>query len=309
MTLAVTIERHHLRNDAIALGAQHWPTINPRTRLDGEHTPHAITVLEHHAIPFSMLAIHDGALTCKVETTQFALQNHLRVVGTLDVLAAISNLLTTRTWPGNTEQIVHAIVFDHAATLMQTLRLTSQFQLLADTTRLLTCQVSVQLHQRDVATAREHIHTVVVIEEQRRVVISRQTAVQFPALGRVVRLEYHRLVRVIVRYEECPERTFVVTQRGGPLSATIHRALLQVIARRVFDFVKEIRHRLPMHEVLATHNGTTREHMHRCRDQIIIVTHTDDVRVGSVSPDKRILHFDFGLARHLWQGVRSRCLC
>ena len=184
-------------------------------------------------------------------------------------------------------------MLNHTATLMQTLRTTIQLQSFLDATRLLSCEVSSQFYEIDVATTREHIHTIIIIEEERRIMICRQTAVEFPALGRVIGLEHHRLMRIVVGHEECPERTLVIAQCCSPLTTTIHRSLLQVITGCVLDFIKEIRYCLPMNKVRTAHDRSAREKVHRGGNQIIIVTYANDVRVWSVRPDKRILHLNF----------------
>jgi hypothetical protein len=186
--------------------------------------------LEHNAIPLSALAVNDSALTGIREASEWALEDNLALVRTFDILTAVAYLLTTCSWPRDTEEIVHSVVLDYAATFMQTIRLALKFENLVHTTFFLCCKVRLKFHETDVAATGEYIHTTVIVEEKGRVVVCRKTAMQLPALCRVVGLEDHRLMRVVVSYEESPERSLVIAKRGSPLSATIYRTFIKIIA-------------------------------------------------------------------------------
>ena len=55
-------------------------------------------------------------------------------------------------------------------------------------------------------------------------------------------------------------------------------------------FIEEIGYCLPVDQVLTSHNRCSREHVHGCGDEIIIVVHSDDVRVWAIGPNKWVLH-------------------
>ena len=99
VTGATAVERHGLGYLAVADISEHGPTINPAAWLYRQYSTTTTTVLEYHAVPLSVLSIHDGTLTNVGETTEFTFQDYLHLVRTFDVLAAISQLLTASPWP------------------------------------------------------------------------------------------------------------------------------------------------------------------------------------------------------------------
>ena len=292
VAVALAIYRHGEGDASIAVGAEHGPAVYPRAGFEGEHTPHPATVLEHHAPPLAVLAIDDGALACQGEAAEVALEDDLGVVGAFDVLAAVGDFFASGAGPGDAEEVVHAVVLDHTAALVESLRTAIELEGLADASGLFGGEVGSEFDQLDVATAGEDIDAVIVVEEEGGVVVGGQTAVERPALGGVVGAEDHRLVGVVVGHEECPEGAFVVAERGGPLAAPIDGALLQVVARGVLDAVEEVGDGLPVHEVGGAHDGRTGEHVHGGGDEVVVVAHADDVGVGTVGPDEGVFHLD-----------------
>ena len=142
----------------------------------------------------------------------------------------------------------------------------------------------------DVSASEEHIHPAIIIKEERCIMIGWQTAVKSPPLGRIVCTEHHGHVWVIVGNEQGPEGSLVVTERCGPLPTSVHRTFLEVVSRCVSDFIKEIGDGFPMRQVTTPHDRPSRKQMHGGGNQIVIVTHANDVGVRSICPHQRILH-------------------
>src|SRR5574344_679128 len=97
---------------------------------------------------------------------------------------------------------------------------------------------------------------------------------------------------LVVCHKESPKSAIVVTKGCSPLPTAIDRTLLHVVARSILYLIKEIGHCLPMHEVGTSHNRTAREDMHGGSDQIIIVTHTDNIWVRGICPDEWIFYLN-----------------
>ena len=50
-----------------------------------------------------------------------------------------------------------------------------------------------------------------------------------------------------------------------------------------------IAHSLPVYKVLGVHHRSTGHEVHSGRDKPIVITHTDDIRVGHICPENGIL--------------------
>ena len=152
-----------------------------------------------------------------------------------------------------------------------------------------TLQIACQLTH--LTGSEEHVGCAVVIEEQGGIVKMAQTGMDSPrTFGLRSREDIgiaHRTL--LIRSQECPELTIVVFQRGGPLSTTIDRTLLQIILRRIRQFVEDIAHRLPVHQILRGHDGRTWHEVHRSCHQIEGVSHTNHVRIGHICPQHGIV--------------------
>ena len=132
---------------------------------------------------------------------------------------------------------------------------------------------------------------------------------KFPTLSWIICLEHHRLMGIVISHKESPESTLVITQGGSPLTTTIDCTISQVITGSVFDLVEEIRDCFPMHKVSTAHDGSTREKVHGSGDQIVVVTHTNDVWVRCICPDERVLHLNLRLSGDQGQLILSAWLC
>ena len=70
--------------------AQHGPTVNPATRGQSQHTPHAAPVLENHTIPISLGIIHNRSLSHIGETGKIIAQNDLLFVWSGNLISPIT---------------------------------------------------------------------------------------------------------------------------------------------------------------------------------------------------------------------------
>ena len=94
---------------------------------------------------------------------------------------------------------------------------------------------------------------------------------------------------LLVGSQQGIEAPVVVLQRRGPLSPAVDGAILQVVLRRVGQPVEDIAHGLPVLQVLRGHDRRTRHQMHGSRHQIEGVAHTDDIRIGHIRPQHRVM--------------------
>ena len=146
--------------------------------------------------------------------------------------------------------IVHAIVLDDTRALQQTSLIGLTLEIVTETTLHDTLQITRQLAH--LSCSEEYVWRTVVIEEQRRIVEMTQTGMDGPrALGLGSREDIGIAHRTrLVGSQQRPELTIMIFQRGGPLSTTIDRTLLQVILGRIRQFVEDITHRLPVLQIL-----------------------------------------------------------
>ena len=138
------------------------------------------------------------------------------------------------------------------------------------------------------------------------------TAVQRPPFSRVVRCIYKGTVRYVIGRKQSIKPAVMITERSGPLPTPVHRTLLHVILWRFMQFIEKIAYRFPIHQVLGTHHRRTRHQVHGRAHHIKIITHTNHIGVGHISPDHRILkryslHFSLvPFQRHRLAPSRSR---
>ena len=152
-------------------------------------------------------------------------------------------------------------------------------------------EVGFQFHE--FARSVDDIHTTVVVEEQRAVVEVTHTRDDGPGTFCLLSREdigvAHR--PLLVGSQQRIELPVVVFQRGGPLTATVGSALLQVVLRRVCQLIEDITYRLPVLQVLRLHDGSTGHEVHGGGYEIEGVAHTDDVGVGHIRPQHGVLDF------------------
>ncbi len=281
---------HHHGHFAVAV-AQHGPSVNPTAGRQCEHTAHTATVLEDYTVPVAVGTVDDGALPHVGESGEVVFQYLFLLVRAGNVVGTVAQLTAlAATRPRYHQQIVLAVVLYHAAALQQSVVLVvvahhSGIQ----AARFQSGEVLVELLQA--TRAAEHVDTVVIIEEERRIVKMLQPRVQRPSLRRVGRLVYICVAAgIVVGREQGIEHTIVILQRCSPLSAAVHRSLVHVVLGRVGETVEQIAHRLPVGQVGGTHHRGARHQVHRGSHHIVIVTHTNHIGVGHVGPQHRIGH-------------------
>ena len=274
------------------LVANHGPAVEPANGRNREDTPYAATVLEDDAVPVAVLCIYDGALADIAEVAEVGLQDHTLLIGTVDVIGAIADLATMVAWGedmANHQQVVAPVVLHHTAAFKQSALVGLTLEELHMAAFDDIGEVGLQLHH--LTCTIEDIHAVVVIKEERGIVEVAHAGVNLPgAFGTLGRADVgvgHRAP--LVGREEGVELTLVILQRGGPLSAAIDGAFLQVVLGRVGETVEDIAHRGPVLQVLGLHHRGTRHQVHRRRYQIEGVADTDDIGVGNIGPQHGIL--------------------
>ena len=192
--------------------------------------------------------------------------------------------------------IVGAAMLDDTGALQQAALVGLTLEVMAVTTLDDALQVARQLTH--LTRSEEHVGCAVVIEEQGGIVEVAQTGVDGPRSfslrsGKDIGIAHGSL---LVGSQECPELTIVVFQRGGPLAAAVDGTLLQVVLRRVSQFVENIAHGLPVLQVLGGHDRCSRHEVHSGGDEVEGVADANDIGVGHVGPQHGILDtLSFGL--------------
>ena len=130
----------------------------------------------------------------------------------------------------------------------------------------------------------EDIGPSVVVEEERGVVKMGQSGYERPLAGGIVGGVEVAFERGIVGREIGVVATVAVTQRGGPLSASVDGALHQIILRFFVDTVVEVAHDVPVDQVFGVHDGGARHEVHRGTYQVEVVAHAYHVGVGNIGP-------------------------
>ena len=280
----------HLERHIALLISQDRPSVLPGTRLQGRHSAYTATILEDKAIPFAVRCIHDGALSYSTEAGKLGLQDNLLLVWTIDMVCTIANLTTRMSLDKtrNHQEIILAIMLNHARTLQQTGLLGITLKKLALAAWHHISKVSIQLH--DVARTIHHIYLVIIIEEERGIMEMAQTAVDGPlALSTIRRADISFSPRVVIGSKESIKLSSVIFQRGSPLSSAIHSSLLHIIFRRIREFGEDIVHHLPVYQVLGSHDRGTWHQMHRGAHHIEVVAHTNHVWIWHICPQHRVL--------------------
>ena len=136
--------------------------------------------------------------------------------------------------------------------------------------------------------------------------------VQSPPFSRVVRCIYKGTVRYVIGRKQSIKLTVMVTDGSGPLPTSIHCTFLHIVLRCFMQFIEKIAYRFPIHQIPGTHHRRTGHQVHGRAHHIKIITHTNHIGVGHISPDHRILKrysLHFGLVpfqRHRLAPSRSR---
>ena len=173
------------------LVAQLRPPVNPADRRDGEHTAHAVTVLEHDAVPVALLGIDDGALCQIAKAAEVRLQDSILLPCAIQVLRAVAHLaaMTARCIDMRYELcVVSAVVLDDTCAFQQSALVGLALEVVTQRALDNAFQVACQLAH--LARAEEDIRCAVVIEEQRGIVEVTQTRVNGPRSFGLRRCEY-----------------------------------------------------------------------------------------------------------------------
>ena len=278
---------HLGRNISLLIG-QHRPSVLPGTWLQREHSAHTTTVLEYDAIPVAILIIYNRTLSYAIESGKLRFQNHLLFVRALNVICTITNLTTRMSlWPRNHQEIILAVVLDHAGAFEQTRFISITLKEFTMAARHHFRQVGIQQHH--LSRSINHVCFIVVIEEESGIMEMLQTAVDSPfAFDIIGCTDISLSTGIIIRSKERIELATMILQRSSPLTTTIHRTLLHVILRRIGKFREDIVHGFPVHQILRFHDRRTRHQMHGGAHHIEAVAHTDYIHIRHISPNHRI---------------------
>ena len=125
-------------------------------------------------------------------------------------------------------------------------------------------QVLLQLHH--LACTIDHVHAIVVVEEQRAVVEVAHARQNLPRTfgligGKDIGVAHGAL---LVGSQQRIELALVILERCGPLSASVNSSLgrREVVLRRISQLVEDVSHGLPVLQVFRLHDGSSRHQVH-----------------------------------------------
>ena len=290
--LPASVGAHLLGNLPVFI-AQHRPAVYPANGRKRQHTAHAATVLEHDAIPVAFLGVNNSSLSQIREAAEVAFQDHVLLPLPLQVLRAVANLAAMAAWRidmRDQQGIVRTVMLDDTGSLQQSPFVLLALEVMAQRAFHHAFQVASQLAH--LARSEENIRRAVVVEEQRSVMEVAQARMNGPGTlglrsGKDVGVAHGT---ALVRSQQSPELPVVILQRGRPLAATIYRSLLHIVFGRVRQPVEDVAHGLPVLQVLRLHDGSARHQVHRSADHIESVADADNVGVGHIGPQHRVLN-------------------
>ena len=133
-------------------------------------------------------------------------------------------------WPRNHQEIILAVVLDHAGAFEQACFISITLKEFTMAARHHFRKVGIQLHH--LSCAINYIRLVIIIKEESGIMEMLQTAVDSPfALDIIGCTDISLSTWIIVRSKERIELATMILQRSGPLTTTIHGTLLHVILR------------------------------------------------------------------------------
>ena len=133
-------------------------------------------------------------------------------------------------WPRNHQEIILAVVLDHAGAFEQACFISITLKEFTMAARHHIRQVGIQLHH--LSRSINHVCLIVVIEEESSIMEMLQTAVDSPfSLDIIGGADISLSTRIIIRSKERIELATMILQRSSPLTTTIHCTLLHVILR------------------------------------------------------------------------------
>ena len=279
---------HRERHISIRI-PKHRPSIFPSAWLQGEHSSHSPSVLEDDAIPFAIRSIDNGTLSDTAIASELGLQDDLLLISSPDMIGTITDFTARMSpRPRNHQEVVLAIMLDHARTLQQVFLLGISLKEATMATFHHCRQVGIELHH--LSCGIDDIRLVIIIKEERGIVEVRQTAMDSPhSLDVVSRADIGFATRMVIWCKERIKFASMILQGSSPLTSTIDRAILHFILRRVGQLREDIVDDFPVHQILRLHDRSAWHQVHRGTHHIEIVAHTDDIWVGNVRPSHWIL--------------------
>ena len=109
---------------------------------------------------------HCATTTALSGRSSWQTTTHISLVRSLDIAAAVTDFLASGLWPCYAEKVIHSVVLDDAAALMQSIGLATKLQHLVYATFLHAGEVGFQFYEVDVSAAGEYIYPTVIIKEE-----------------------------------------------------------------------------------------------------------------------------------------------
>ena len=221
---------HRERHISIRI-PKHRPSIFPSAWLQGEHSSHSPSVLEDDAIPFAIRSIDNGTLSDTAIASELGLQDDLLLISSPDMIGTITDFTARMSpRPRNHQEVVLAIMLDHARTLQQVFLLGISLKEATMATFHHCRQVGIELHH--LSCGIDDIRLVIIIKEERGIVEVRQTAMDSPlSLDVVSRADIGFPPRMVIWCKERIKFASMILQGSSPLTSTIDRAILHFILR------------------------------------------------------------------------------
>ena len=166
-----TLQRTHGQRHLSVLVTNQRPPVNPTTGRECKHSAYTTAILEDDTIPVAVLRIHNRTLSYIAKGTELTLQDDVLLVRTVNIVCTVAYLSTM---PSRTvglrdhHQVVLPVMLDHTRALQESvlISLTLEDMLVGAFNDIR--EIGFQLHH--LARAIDHIHPVVIVEEQGAVV-------------------------------------------------------------------------------------------------------------------------------------------
>ena len=282
------------RGGSLASAGRNRPAVLPFHRHQVRHTSNRAGIAEQKCIPLAIGSIKDASLRNAVIGEEVP-----SAVTGKQALGAVNNFATALARrPGNREQVVFTVHLLHVRAFLLHIVVAGAGHLVDAhaanlatlAAGLYTARVVVQLHVANlVATAVEHPHGAIVIEEQRRVVVERELHFAPLAAFHVGGFVQMRLARRVRRCQHV-EESLVVTDARSPRALAVGiLAAIQVLLVVVGERLVGIAHRAPLGQIGALENGHARGKVHGRRHHVVSIVDTDNRGVRAIDVHDRVI--------------------
>ena len=313
----IRLEPGTRRATEILLQSEVRPAIHPGDRRKAYGSTHGIEILHRYTPPFAVRSLHDSALMngstsqgnsirlvvleleaiFRQRTTdayiphapssgvseRFPFADHAGFVRSPDTLAS-GTLHTSHRRIIGREDVVHTIDFIYMMSLSHCVTFRNH-HLAASLYR--TTEVRFQLRHGHIAVFMHGIHLSVIIEEHGEVVDIAIDLMMRPRSLSTVRDINLQTMSVDIR--EDIELAVVIADGRCPDTLSIRfLPVSEIEVIRIIESVEAVGREFPVHEIFGMEHHQYRHAMHRGTRQIIILPHSDDIRIRELIIKQRV---------------------